>query len=78
MGRILLLAVTGEENTKTDKYTYKGYAAQCLCWYWQDRAAKEDLSGFWSRRIDEVHRIVINQEKDGAIIIASCRGHYED
>ena len=38
---------------------------------------KENLSGFWSRRIDEVHRIVY-QEKDGAIIIASCRGHYED
>ena len=35
---------------------------------------KENLSGFWSRRIDEVHRIVY-QEKDGAIIIASCRGH---
>jgi toxin YoeB len=38
---------------------------------------KENLSGFWNRRIDEVHRIVY-QEKDGAIIIASCRGHYED
>ena len=38
---------------------------------------KDNLSGFWSRRIDEVHRIVY-QEKDGAIIIASCRGHYED
>ena len=38
---------------------------------------KENLSGFWSRRIDEVHRIVY-QEKDGTIIIASCRGHYQD
>lgn len=36
---------------------------------------KENLSGFWSRRIDGTHRLVY-QEKDGAIIIASCRGHY--
>lgn len=36
-----------------------------------------NLTGWWSRRIDEVHRIVYC-EKDGAIIIASCRGHYED
>lgn len=35
------------------------------------------LSGWWSRRIDDVNRIVY-REKDGAIIIASCKGHYED
>lgn len=38
---------------------------------------KENFSGWWSRRIDEVNRIVYC-EKDGAIIIASCRGHYDD
>ena len=38
---------------------------------------KNNLSGWWSRRIDEVNRIVY-KEQDGAIIIASCRGHYED
>ena len=38
---------------------------------------KNDLSGWWSRRIDEVNRIVYKQ-KDGAVIIASCKGHYED
>ncbi|HIU66228.1 MAG TPA: Txe/YoeB family addiction module toxin [Candidatus Caccomorpha excrementavium] len=40
-------------------------------------ALRGNLSGFWSRRIDEVNRIVY-KEKDGAIIIAACRGHYED
>ena len=40
-------------------------------------ALKGNLSGYWSRRIDEVNRIVY-KEKDGAIIIASCKGHYED
>lgn len=38
---------------------------------------KNNLRGWWSRRIDETHRIVY-QEKDGAIIIASCKGHYDE
>lgn len=37
---------------------------------------KGDLSGWWSRRIDETNRIVY-REKDGAIIIAACKGHYD-
>lgn len=40
-------------------------------------ALKENLSGYWSRRIDETNRIVYC-EKNGAIVIASCRGHYDD
>lgn len=38
-------------------------------------ALKGNLSGFWSRRIDEKNRIVYCQ-KDDFIIIASCKGHY--
>ena len=36
---------------------------------------KENLSGWWSRRIDEENRIVY-KEQDGSIIIAACKGHY--
>lgn len=36
-----------------------------------------DLSEYWSRRIDEVNRIVY-KEKNGAIIIVTCKGHYND
>ena len=36
-----------------------------------------NLSGWWSRRIDEENRIVYKEE-NGALIIASCKGHYED
>ena len=40
---------------------------------------KEDLSGFWSRRIDERHRLVYRiDEESGNIQIAQCRGHYRD
>ena len=37
---------------------------------------KGDLSGFWSRRIDEANRIVY-YEQDGIIFIISCKGHYK-
>ncbi len=36
-----------------------------------------NLSGWWSRRIDGANRIVY-QERNGAIIIAQCKGHYDD
>jgi toxin YoeB len=39
-------------------------------------ALKENLSGLWSRRIDDVNRLVYVIEKDQLIIIA-CRYHYE-
>ena len=38
---------------------------------------KENLSGWWSRRIDSANRIVY-REKDGVIVIASCKGHYDN
>ena len=36
---------------------------------------KGDLSGWWSRRIDDTHRLVY-RIKDGAVEIDQCRGHY--
>ncbi|GLP98363.1 Txe/YoeB family addiction module toxin [Methylophaga thalassica] len=38
-------------------------------------ALKENLSGFWSRRIDDINRLVYAVDDD-AIIIISCRYHY--
>ena len=37
---------------------------------------RENLSGYWSRRIDEVNRIVYCKQ-DENILIISCKGHYE-
>ena len=40
---------------------------------------KETLSGFWSRRIDERHRLFYRiDEESGNIQIAQCKGHYSD
>ncbi len=38
---------------------------------------KQNLQGFWSRRIDETNRIVYTIEKEKVIIIA-CRNHYNE
>ncbi|SNT23887.1 toxin YoeB [Ekhidna lutea] len=38
-------------------------------------ALKNDLSGWWSRRIDQEHRLVYRVEKD-RLYIAQCRKHY--
>ena len=35
-----------------------------------------DLSGFWSRRIDEKNRLVYRFSSD-FLEIASCKGHYD-
>ena len=40
-------------------------------------ALKGDLSGWWSRRIDDENRIVY-RVRDNALVIASCRSHYGD
>lgn len=39
---------------------------------------KNDLSGYWSRRIDEKHRLVYKVNHDGIIEIYQCKGHYND
>lgn len=36
---------------------------------------KYDLSGYWSRRIDDEHRLVYCVE-EGVLIIVQCYGHY--
>lgn len=36
---------------------------------------KENLSGFWSRRIDDTNRLVYAVD-DSALTIISCRYHY--
>jgi toxin YoeB len=38
-------------------------------------ALRYSLSGFWSRRIDEINRLVY-EVRDEELIIISCRYHY--
>ncbi|MEO8280825.1 MAG: Txe/YoeB family addiction module toxin [Ideonella sp.] len=38
-------------------------------------ALKHQLAGFWSRRIDDKHRLVYCVE-NGTLIVVACRDHY--
>ncbi len=38
---------------------------------------KGELSGFWSRRIDDTNRLVY-RIVGGVVEILSCKGHYDD
>ena len=38
---------------------------------------KHDLSGWWSRQVDEPNRIVY-RIKDSNLEISQCKGHYDD
>ena len=38
---------------------------------------RDNLSGYWSRRIDDANRIVYFQREDTICIIA-CKGHYNN
>jgi toxin YoeB len=40
-------------------------------------ALRGDLSGYWSRRIDEANRLVY-RANDAELVIVACRFHYED
>ena len=40
-------------------------------------ALKENLAGFWSRRIDERHRLVYAVD-DHRVTVISCRYHYDE
>jgi toxin YoeB len=42
---------------------------------------KGDLSGWWSRRITQEHRLIYKVDGSGddqTLIIAACLGHYDD
>ena len=37
---------------------------------------KENLSKYWSRRIDEKNRIVYVLDDNGNVVVLYCKGHY--
>lgn len=41
-------------------------------------ALKGNLSGFYSRRIDECNRLVYSVSENGTIEVQQCKGHYDD
>lgn len=77
VGRLLSLADAGQKLLKRINSLIKDIQRNPYEGIGKPEPLKGDLSGWWSRRIDDTHRIVY-REQDGNIIIASCYGHYTD
>jgi len=68
------------QDKKTLKQINKLIADMGRCSYGglgKPEPLRGDLSGWWSRRIDEKNRLVYRIH-DGTVEIAQCRGHYSD
>ncbi len=55
------------EETKRDLFTGAG----------KPEPLKGELSGWWSKRIDQEHRLIYRVEGD-SLIVAQAKGHYDD
>ena len=65
------------KDAETDQRADKGYSEKPLPGDRQAGALRENLSGWWSRRIDETNRIVYYEQGE-IVYIISCLGHYDD
>ena len=76
-GEYLEWQIQDKKTLKRINILIKDIQRECYEGIGKPEPLKNYLSGWWSRRIDEVNRIVY-KEIEGAIVIASCKGHYED
>ena len=74
MGRLSVLAGTGQKDAETD--LVKDIIRNPFEGIGKPEPLKGKLTGFWSRRIDEEHRLVYIVEDD-IVVLISCRGHYD-
>lgn len=77
MGRILLWQLQDRKTLKRINLLLADIQRNKFEGLGKPEPLKENLSGFWSRRIDDVNRLVytINNEQ---IEIIQCIGHYND
>ena len=71
------MATSGQKDSKKVNQLLKDIERSNFEGLGKPEALKGNLSGFWSRRIDDANRLIyrINGE---FIDILSCKGHYED
>lgn len=75
MGRLPLLANSRQKMLKRINQLVKDIRRNPFEGIGKPEPLKGNLTGFWSRRIDDEHRLVYMVEDNGIIII-SCKGHY--
>ena len=75
MGRLLLLANTRQKTLKRINILLINKKRNSFAGIGKPEPLKENLNGYWSRRIDDTNRLVYrisNQQ----IEIIQCKGHY--
>ncbi len=77
LGGLSLLAETRQKTLKRINQLIKDMSRNPFEGIGKPERLKGDLTGFWSRRIDDEHRLVYAVEADRIVVIA-CRGHYAD
>ena len=70
------MADPGQKDTETVNALIRDIQRSSCDGIGKPEPLKANLSGWWSRRIDDANRIVYKEE-NGAVIIAACKGHYE-
>lgn len=76
MGRLFILAKTDNKKVKRINDLLKDISRTPFTGIGKPEPLKHKYSGFWSRRIDEEHRLIYKYE-DNQILIAKCRFHYD-
>ena len=67
-----------QKDAETDQRADKGYSEKSpTTGIGKPEPLRENLSGWWSRRIDETNRIVYYEQGE-IVYIISCLGHYDD
>lgn len=71
------MADTGQKDAETDQRADKDIQRSPYQGIGKPEPLRGNLSGWWSRRIDETNRIVYYEQGE-VIYIISCLGHYDD
>ena len=76
MGRLSLLATYRQKKVEKINELLKDISRNPFSGIGKPESLKHKYSGFWSRRIDDEHRLIYKFEDD-EILIIKCRFHYD-
>jgi toxin-antitoxin system, toxin component, Txe/YoeB family len=76
LGKIIFISKKWTKKLKKINELLKDIARNPFEGIGKPEPLKHKYSGFWSRRIDDEHRLIYKSEED-EIQIAKCRFHYD-
>ena len=77
MGRLPVLANAGQKDFTENNQLITDIERNGYTGIGKPEPLRGDLTGWWSRQIDEKNRIVY-RFNEGNVEISQCRGHYDD